>query len=123
MAEITINSQTTEDSRQALGAFLHSQQRARQALASNSSFFQDPAHIARVAAVRAAGDAFFKVKKAVYEDPRGNRGKKPFTTVTFYKPDWTAKMQAEKKAFHNALDSIGNVEYGNAADGYFIRVY
>jgi len=110
----------TQESTNPLGAFLNARDRSDDALDARPDFF-DVAHMARVDAVKAIVNKFFKAKQGVYVNHRLNRNK-PFSVVKVAHPDFPRVSFSEKdRVYRNPLLALG-CEIKTTNTGVVIRV-
>jgi len=99
-------------------------EREARAHARYPTFFNNPAHIARVQQVHAIVDEFFKVRQAVYENDRVGHGK-PFTVVKVARPVFPNHLpKAEReRVFHKPLKDLGvEVKFSTGTNSYLFYV-
>ncbi len=99
-------------------------ERERRAHERYPTFFNNPAHIARVQQVHAIVESFFPTRRAVYENDRVGHGK-PFTVVKVERPVFPNNLPKSKRdeLFHNPLKALGvDVKFSTGTNSWLFYV-
>lgn len=104
-------------------AAIDAQQRNRQALQDNGTFFNSAQHQARISAVQDIVEGFFSKHGGVYVNHRPNRGQ-PFTVVKVERPVFPAVSQARKKRdYIDPLRALGvEIVLSSKTNSYLYRI-
>lgn len=123
LKEEDLNAKPTRNWAQASAAYDDAMARSQRAL-DNCPELADQDHLARVDAVKAIADKFFRVKKGSYINHReGGGGRKSMSTVKIDKPTWVPGMQAAKqKEFIEPLTALGVKVIKSTTQGTIIEI-
>ncbi len=105
-------------------AVVDAQQRSKNAVANNESFFLSEAHMDRVEQVKKVVDSFFRVRKGLYVNHREGRGR-PFTVVKVDNPSWPRMSAREVLAcYREPLQALGvEIVFSRNTNSYLYRIY
>lgn len=119
--EKTIN--TRPAGKFAANAAIDVKNRSQDAYDKHQSFFDDPDHVARVAATHYILNNFFKVKDT-YENLRTGKGK-PFTVIKITNHLFPRVSLATKdKEYTQPLKQLGvDVKFASGTNSYLYRIY
>lgn len=104
-------------------AFADAQLGNQYALDAHPDFFGSQQHQERIARVREIVDGFFKIRRNVYVNHRGNRGK-PFTTVKVDGPVFpNVSQQRKRDSYLDPLRALGvEIVFSKRTNSYLYHV-
>lgn len=107
-----------------LFAVLDCKQREQDALDRYGEFFEDPAHVAKIEAVKSIVDRFFRIKKGLYVNHRPNRGH-PMTVIKVDDPVFpnTIRQADRQTMYYKPLKDLGvEIVYSKGTNSWLYRI-
>ena len=119
--EKEIESHTVDDG---IGAYLDAKFRSIAAIEKYPRFFNNPKHLEKVDKVKSIVENFFRIKKGVYVNQRGNGGK-PMTAIKVADPIFPNSLShyEKQRLYYKPLEEMGvEVVYAKGTNSWIYRV-